>query len=322
MRGQRPRLNAIRPKSLDAFVDLAGLGRACIIFGSRSIRRRTISASPPWIPRSPGHHLVRPDCPGTDGVRGKLSNFLSITKRRWPASAPTLVRSSAPQARYGGDWRKPPRFSSAATRANRAMDHARAGAGVRSEGAELTSAVYSHPAVATSRALGFDAGIVISASHNPFRRQRHQGVLRPRREVHESTEREVEEVIADTSWQVGGSGRARRETDVVDAYIAHAPLAFPDRSGSAFQDRHRHRERRYHDRGAAAVRDLGYDVEVIGASPDGRNINFDCGSTHPQLLAETVRQKGCRLGIAFDGDGTARSSWTPTARSSTAMPCC
>ncbi len=50
-------------------------------------------------------------------------------------------------------------------------------------------------------------------------------------------------------------------------------------------------------------RELGFDVTVIGASPDGRNINLDCGSTHPELLSATVREKGCRLGVAFDGDG-------------------
>jgi phosphoglucosamine mutase len=49
--------------------------------------------------------------------------------------------------------------------------------------------------------------------------------------------------------------------------------------------------------------DLGFDVEPLGCSPDGRNINLACGSTHPEPLAEAVVARGCRLGIAFDGDG-------------------
>jgi phosphoglucosamine mutase len=49
--------------------------------------------------------------------------------------------------------------------------------------------------------------------------------------------------------------------------------------------------------------ELGFDVEAIGCSPDGRNINLACGSTHPGPLADTVVARGCRLGIAFDGDG-------------------
>ena len=42
---------------------------------------------------------------------------------------------------------------------------------------------------------------------------------------------------------------------------------------------------------------------VIGGSPDGRNINLDCGSTHPEALSRAVRDGGCRMGVAFDGDG-------------------
>jgi phosphoglucosamine mutase len=49
--------------------------------------------------------------------------------------------------------------------------------------------------------------------------------------------------------------------------------------------------------------DLGFDVTLLGAAPDGRNINLECGSTHPERLAAAVREKGCRLGVAFDGDG-------------------
>jgi phosphoglucosamine mutase len=48
---------------------------------------------------------------------------------------------------------------------------------------------------------------------------------------------------------------------------------------------------------------LGLDIEVIGDQPDGRNINLHCGSTHPELLARTVVERGCRMGVAFDGDG-------------------
>jgi phosphoglucosamine mutase len=50
-------------------------------------------------------------------------------------------------------------------------------------------------------------------------------------------------------------------------------------------------------------RELGFDLTVIGDAPDGRNINLDCGSTHPERLAELVRSGGHRMGVAFDGDG-------------------
>jgi phosphoglucosamine mutase len=50
-------------------------------------------------------------------------------------------------------------------------------------------------------------------------------------------------------------------------------------------------------------RSLGFDTMVIGDQPDGRNINLDCGSTHPEMLSRTVVDERRQLGIAFDGDG-------------------
>jgi phosphoglucosamine mutase len=91
---------------------------------------------------------------------------------------------------------------------------------------------------------------------------------------------------------------------VIDAYIAHARLALPDpqRLGPlkiAIDTAN----------GATTTvaprlfRELGFAVEVLSASPDGRNINLDCGSTHPQNLSRVVVERGCRVGVAFDGDG-------------------
>src|SRR5207344_2425063 len=48
---------------------------------------------------------------------------------------------------------------------------------------------------------------------------------------------------------------------------------------------------------------LDLDIEVVGDQPDGRNINLKCGSTHPEMLAQTVVERGCQMGVAFDGDG-------------------
>jgi len=53
----------------------------------------------------------------------------------------------------------------------------------------------------------------------------------------------------------------------------------------------------------AMLRALGLDPVVLHDQPDGRNINLDCGSTHPERLAQAVVEQGCRLGAAFDGDG-------------------
>ena len=48
---------------------------------------------------------------------------------------------------------------------------------------------------------------------------------------------------------------------------------------------------------------LGIEIVAIADEPDGRNINLQCGSTHPEFLAKTVVGRGCDMGVAFDGDG-------------------
>jgi len=162
------------------------------------------------------------------------------------------------------------------------------------------------PAIAyVTRAMGFDAGLVISASHNPFEDNGIKVFSGRGEKFTETLEREVEAIVHDRSWSVQGSADAPVDrTDVIDAYIAHARLALPEpgrlgRFSIAIDTAN----------GATTTvaprlfRDLGFDVHVLSAQPDGRNINLDCGSTHPEQIARAVRQLGCRMGVAFDGDG-------------------
>jgi len=179
--------------------------------------------------------------------------------------------------------------------------------GVHSAGAEITSAgVIPTPAIAfVTREMGFDAGLVISASHNPFEDNGIKVFSGAGEKFTEKLEREVEAIVHDRSWSIGGSSDASiARTDFVDAYIAHARLALPEperlgRFKIAIDTAN----------GATTTvapklfRQLGYDVHVLSARPDGRNINLDCGSTHPEQIARAVRELGCRMGVAFDGDG-------------------
>jgi len=121
----------------------------------------------------------------------------------------------------------------------------------------------------------------------------------------ETLERQVEAIIADRSWSVGGSADVPVErTDVIDAYIAHARLALPEP-----QRLGRLRIAIDTANGATTTvaprlfEELGFDVHLLSASPDGRNINLDCGSTHPENLQRAVVEQACRVGVAFDGDG-------------------
>jgi phosphoglucosamine mutase len=90
----------------------------------------------------------------------------------------------------------------------------------------------------------------------------------------------------------------------VDAYLEHARVALPDPgalAGARIGLDCANGAMTGH--AARLLRAIGFKVLEFGSSPDGRNINLGCGSTHPEALADEVRAQGLRLGVAFDGDG-------------------
>jgi phosphoglucosamine mutase len=240
---------------------------------------------------------------GTDGVRGKAGEY--------PLDHETVARLGAALVRAmrapGGAGR-PLRFIIGRdTRESGDWIERELARGVHAEGAAITTAgVIPTPATAyVTRAMGFDAGLVISASHNPFEDNGIKVFSGRGEKFTEALERHVESIIADQSWQVPAGGLSPVErTDVIDAYIAHTRLALPKphRLGPfklAIDTAN----------GATTTvaprlfREMGFDLTVIGHEPDGRNINLDCGSTHPEQLAALVHDGGFRMGVAFDGDG-------------------
>jgi phosphoglucosamine mutase len=237
---------------------------------------------------------------GTDGVRGVAGEY--------PLDHETVARLGAALVRSARAAGRGVRFIAGRdTRESGDWIERELARGVRSAGGELTSAgVIPTPAVAyITRALGFDAGIVVSASHNPFQDNGIKVFSGRGEKFTEEVERQVEQIVADSSWQVGGSADVPVErADVVDAYIAHALLSLPnpERLG-AFRMAIDTANGATTSVAPRLFRGLGYDVQLIGAAPDGRNINLDCGSTHPERLARRVTERGCRMGVAFDGDG-------------------
>jgi phosphoglucosamine mutase len=240
---------------------------------------------------------------GTDGVRGKAGDY-PLDHETVARLGAALVRAMRPA---GGEGKSLRFIIGRDTRESGDWIERELGRGVHAEGAAITTAgVIPTPATAyVTRALGFDAGIVISASHNPFEDNGIKVFSGRGEKFTETLERHVESIIADTSWTVppGGLPPVDR-TDVVDAYIEHTRAALPNpgRMGNfriAIDTAN----------GATTTvaprlfRELGFDVKVIGDAPDGRNINLNCGSTHPEALAATVRDGGYRMGVAFDGDG-------------------
>ena len=193
------------------------------------------------------------------------------------------------------------------TRESGAWIEAELAHGASGEGASVTSVgVVPTPAVAyLTRTHGYDAGVVISASHNPFEDNGIKVFSGKGEKFTERVEREVEDIIADRSWDAHEGEPAHvPHADLVGAYLDHLravlhdsrtlagfPLAIDCANGATTTV------------APQLFRSLGLRIEVIGDHPDGRNINLKCGSTHPEQLARVVVERGCRMGVAFDGDG-------------------
>jgi phosphoglucosamine mutase len=243
---------------------------------------------------------------GTDGVRGKAGQY--------PLDAPTVFRLGAALARALRRDDRAARFLVGRdTRESGPWIERELAAGVRSQGGTLTSAgVMPTPAVAylTPR-MSYTAGLVISASHNPFDDNGIKVFSGTGAKFTEALEREVEAIVADRSWGAEGAAQGAiggdppiERIDYRSEYLAHL-------SGIMQPGDWSRSVRLVIDcaNGATATvapdlfQSLGFEARLIGVEPDGRNINLHCGSTAPELLARTVVEGGYRLGVAYDGDG-------------------
>ncbi len=236
---------------------------------------------------------------GTDGVRGVAGVY--------PLDPPTVARLGAALVRERRKDRPLRLILGRDTRESGEWIEREIGRGAAAEGATVTSAgVIPTPAVAyLTKADGFDLGLVLSASHNPFGDNGIKVFSGSGEKFGEADERAVERIMADTRWTIGSAGDAKVERrDFITEYLGHLTRLLPDARGL---------------RGARLAVDmangattstavrllegLGFDVLPLGHAPDGRNINLACGSTHPAGLAAAVVHQHCRLGVAFDGDG-------------------
>jgi phosphoglucosamine mutase len=242
---------------------------------------------------------------GTDGVRGTAGRHpLDVpTIRRLGGALVRALRESSKGGREGGVGF----LAGRDTRESGAWIERELAFGVRSQGGELTSAgMIPTPAVAylTPR-MGYTAGVVISASHNPFEDNGIKVFSGAGEKFTETLEQHVESIIDDPSWQVPtGDAGAVEQVDYRSEYISHLRRMFQPDS--------RHAGMRIAidcANGATTTiaprlfQELGFTPRLVGCEPDGRNINLRCGSTAPELLSTTVVEGGCQLGIAYDGDG-------------------
>ena len=240
---------------------------------------------------------------GTDGIRGVAGQFPlddSSLERIGLALTWTLRDREgvqAPRMMVGRDTRE----------SGQQLEAALARGVSRGGGTVVKAGIVTTPAVAyLTRQAGFDAGVMISASHNPYHDNgikifSHKGYKLPDHE-----EEEIEQRILDRNFQpspLDGSEPSQAE-DLLERYLLS--LASAVGGGRPFT-------------GVRVALDcahggtyriapeifsrLGASPLVIGDQPDGRNINEGCGSLHPRVLSDFVRRESADLGFAFDGAG-------------------
>jgi phosphoglucosamine mutase len=229
---------------------------------------------------------------GTDGVRGEAGTFLSAELATALGRATTAsLEAERPQVLIVRD-----------TRESGPMLEAALAAGVAAAGGDaLLGGVLPTPAAAILvKRLGLDLAAVVSASHNPYRDNGIKFFSGQGTKLGDELEVRIESLL-DEAPAATEVGRVRELNGGLDDYLRELEAAFPlDLSG-----------RRVvldcangaaHRAAPAIFERLGAEVELIGAAPDGRNINAGCGSTHLEPLSERVASSDAEIGFAFDGD--------------------
>jgi phosphoglucosamine mutase len=237
---------------------------------------------------------------GTDGVRGianvELTNELSYRLGRAGAF---VLSKGVKKARIiiGKD-----------TRISGDMLESSLVAGILSAGCEVIKAgVLPTPAIAyLVRHFGFEAGVMISASHNPAEYNGIKFFNGDGLKLSDEVEEEIEKYLVDgsdipvtnTGIDIGTKTEIYNACDIYEKHIKSTlttgfegmKVAIDAANGAAYEV------------ASKTFRDMGAEVVVINNIPDGVNINDNCGSTHMDGLKELVLKSGSHIGLAFDGD--------------------
>jgi len=244
---------------------------------------------------------------GTDGIRGRVGKY--------PITPEFMLRLgySAGRVLAASDWQlikgeRPVVLIGKDTRVSGYMLESALEAGLSAAGVDvLLSGPMPTPAVAyLIRALRLQAGIVISASHNPFEDNGVKFFSSDGCKLPDEIERKIESALSSPIKTMPSDqlGRAQRLQDATGRYIEFCKSTFPyhlDLRNLRIVVDCAHGAA-YHIAGHV-LHELGADVVTIGAQPNGLNINHECGATHCEALQEAVKKHNADLGIALDGDG-------------------
>jgi phosphoglucosamine mutase len=247
---------------------------------------------------------------GTDGVRGvaNVEPVTAETSLKLGRAAAHVFTQLNPRKNPQGT--RPKIVLGKDTRLSGYMLENALVAGITSLGVDvLIIGPLPTPGVAyITRSLRADAGIILSASHNPYEDNgikffRHDGY-----KLDDQVEQQIEQLIfageIDSIRPTAGRiGRAARIDDALGRYVEFAKASFP--RGMSLEEMHVAVDVA---NGAAykstpcILRELGAEVTVAHNDPNGTNINAQCGSTHPEEIQRLVKETGADVGITHDGD--------------------
>lgn len=253
--------------------------------------------------KRPAKSRSSPNLFGTDGVRGTANIHpmtAEIALRLGQAAAHVFRRDeSRHKIVIGKD-----------TRLSGYMIENALVAGITSMGVDaLLIGPLPTPGVAyITRSLRADAGIVITASHNPFEDNGIKFFRNDGYKLDDEVERRIEDLVSGTELDrcratAQDVGKAFRIDDALGRYVEFVKKAFPAgaelegmtiaidaANGAAYKAT------------PCVLRELGAKIHVFNNTPNGLNINFGCGSTHPEEISRRVKETGADIGIAHDGD--------------------
>ncbi len=239
---------------------------------------------------------------GTDGIRG------TVNKDKVTALMAVNLAMAAGEYFYGKAGTKRSRvLIGKDTRLSGYMLEPALVAGFTSVGLDcITTGPLPTPAIAhLTRVLRCDLGVMISASHNPYQDNGLKLFGADGFKLNDEVENEIQSrmVRGPILAKSANLGRARRMGDAIGRYAEFVKLILPKRedlssmkvvldcsNGASYKV------------GPEVLFELGTDSVIIGAEPNGKNINLDCGAMYPEKMAKITKLEGADLGIALDGD--------------------
>ena len=239
---------------------------------------------------------------GTDGIRGSAGQYpldREMVHRLGQAlglTLPSIIGGDPHEVIIGEDTRESSAWISRVF-----------AAGLASTGVKVDYAgVITTPGVAfLTRHHGFAAGVMVSASHNPYQDNGIKIISSAGMKLAESVELEIERALEDVKPGTTGAPELPLEPD---PELLNDYLGFLERLVPASVDLSRFHLVVDAANGAASrvipglLKRLGIKARILSAEPNGRNINLHCGSLHPETMAQATRTVEADLGVAFDGD--------------------